>query len=62
VVIATSKFAALARQSAEQSGLPDARIAVVQHPVGGISKQALRQRGDAVVEEVMGWLLGRRTG
>jgi hypothetical protein len=58
VVMATSKFAGLARQSAEQSGLPDARISVVAHPVGGVSKAELRLRGDAAVEDVLGRLLG----
>jgi hypothetical protein len=59
VVIATEKFADLARQSAEQSGLPDARIVVVAHPIGGASRQDLERRGDAATEDVISRLLGR---
>lgn len=56
--MATSKFAGLARQSAEQSGLPDARISLVAHPVGGVSRAELRLRGDTAVEDVLGRFLG----
>jgi hypothetical protein len=59
VVLATEKFEDLARQSAVQSGLPDARIVVVAHPIGGVSKDQLGRLGDDATEEVMGQLLGR---
>ena len=59
VVIATERFSELARQSAVQSGLPDARIAVVAHPIGGVAKEELGRRGDAASEAVMSLLLGR---
>lgn len=59
MVIATDKFSALAQQSGQQAGLDGARIVSVDHPVGGVSKEELRRRADAVVEEVMNRLLGR---
>jgi hypothetical protein len=59
VVIATEMFSELARQSALQSGLPDARIAIVAHPIGGVSKAGLERRADAATEDVMSLLLGR---
>jgi hypothetical protein len=59
VVIATEKFDELARQSAVQSGLPDARIVVVPHPIGGVSKDALERLSDDATEEVVAQLLGR---
>ena len=59
MVIATEKFSQLARQSAVQSGLPDARIAIVAHPIGGVPKAELERRGDAASEDVMNRLLGR---
>ena len=59
MVIATEKFSDLARQSAVQSGLPDARIAIVAHPIGGVSKDELGRRADAASEDVMNRLLGR---
>jgi hypothetical protein len=46
-------------QSAEQSGLCDARIVAVKHPVGGIGREELERRADRVVEEIMRRLLGR---
>ena len=59
MVIATEKFSELARQSAEQLGLSDARIVVVAHPIGGVSKDDLGRRADAATEDVMSRLLGR---
>ena len=41
VVVATEKFAGLARQAAEQSGLPDARIVAVEHPIGEVEREGL---------------------
>jgi hypothetical protein len=59
VVVATEKFADLARQSAAQSGIDGARIVVVAHPIGGVAKDALEQRGDGATEDVINRLLGR---
>ena len=59
VVIATERFAALARQSGVDSGLDGARIAAVAHPVGGIAQDEVVARADAVCEDVLNRLLGR---
>ena len=59
MVLATEKFEDLARQSAVQSGLPEARIVVVPHPIGGVSEDRLGRLGDDATEEVVGQLLGR---
>ena len=59
VVVATDKFSHLARQSALQSGLADARIVTVEHPIGGVAADELGRRGDAATEDVMNRLLGR---
>ena len=53
MVVATSAFAPLARQVAASHGLPSARIAVVEHPLGGIDAEAVRRRAEAVVEAVL---------
>jgi hypothetical protein len=58
VVVATERFAELARQSGQQSGLEHARIVAIAHPIGGIAKDELRRRADAVTDEVMNRLLG----
>ena len=59
MVITTEKFADLARQSAERSGIADARLVSVAHPVGGVTDNELTRRAHAAVEEVMSRLLGR---
>jgi hypothetical protein len=59
VVVATTEFESLAREEARAQALPDARIAVVPHPIGGVSDDALRARADAVVDEVMDLFCGR---
>jgi hypothetical protein len=53
VVVATAAFAALAREEAVAQGLPDARIAVVPHPLGGVSDDVLLARADAAVDAVL---------
>jgi hypothetical protein len=60
VLVATTAFAALARQVAAASGLPEARIAVVAHPLGGISEADVVARADEAVEGVLGLLTERR--
>ena len=59
MVIATETSSLLARQAAAQSGLADARLAVVAHPIGGVPEAELDRRADAVTEDVMSRLLGR---
>lgn len=58
-MVATDKFADLARQTGRDVGLAKARIVSLAHPVGGIEKDELRRRADAVIEDVMNRLLGR---
>jgi hypothetical protein len=53
VVIATTAFAALARAVAQRAELPEARIAVVEHPLGGISEDAVLARAAQAVDEVV---------
>jgi hypothetical protein len=55
--MATEKFAGLARQSAAQCGLQEARIVSVAHPVGGVKRALLEDYADAAVAEVMSRLL-----
>ena len=59
MVVATEKFADLARQSASRSGIPDARIVAVAHPVGGIPAAELLQRADASVDAVLACWVAR---
>jgi len=59
VVVATTAFAALAHQTADAYGLPGARIAVVAHPLGGITATEVTSRADEAVESVLALLTGR---
>jgi hypothetical protein len=59
VVVATDRFADLARQCGRDVGLPAARIVPVAHPIGGTAKDELSRRAEAAVENVMNRLLGR---
>jgi hypothetical protein len=60
VVIATDEFAGLAREAARAQGIPDARIATVAHPIGGISDEALTGRAEAAIDGVLALLTGAR--
>jgi len=53
VLLATSRFLDFARESAVGYGLPAARIAVIEHPLGGIGEHEVEARSAAVVEEVL---------
>lgn len=53
VLVATASFAALARQAADAYGFADARIAVVEHPLGGISERDVTVRAERVVDTVL---------
>ena len=53
VVVATSAFAGLTRAVAERAHLPDARIVVVEHPLGGIAPDAVRSLAAGAVEATM---------
>ena len=58
--MATASFAALARQAADAYGFPDARIVVVEHPLGGISEDAVLARADRAVDAVLELVTGTR--
>jgi hypothetical protein len=58
VVVATTAFAGLARAVAEQYHLPGARIAVVEHPLGGIPHDAVLERAARAVEDVLALFTG----
>jgi hypothetical protein len=53
VVVTTTGFHNLTVQCAVAFGLPDARIVTVDHPLGGIHEDAVVQRANRVVEDVL---------
>jgi hypothetical protein len=54
----TTKFERLTAQVAASFGFPDARIAVVDHPLGGTAEKVIVEWADASVEAVLGLLTG----
>ena len=60
MLVATTSFAALARQVADAYGLPEARIAVVEHPLDGAREADVVDRAERVVDEVLSLLMGDR--
>ena len=60
VLVATVPFAALARQVAASYGMGAARIAVVEHPLGGIAEERVVAHAAAAVEQLIGLLAAGR--
>ena len=58
MLVATESFAGLACEEALAQGLPDARIAVVPHPIGGVAEARLLERADAAVDEIVALFCG----
>jgi hypothetical protein len=58
VVFTTTRFEALTRQVASGFGLPESRIVVVDHPLGGTDAETIQRWADAAVDEVLSLLTG----
>ena len=50
----------MAREAARAQGIPNARIATVAHPIGGISDEALTGRAETAIDGVLALLTGAR--
>jgi len=57
--VTTTNFAALTDRVATNFGLPECRVVVVEHPLGGVEEKAILDRADAAVERIIGLLTGR---
>lgn len=53
LTIATTAFTELARASMAGTGVPDMSFVVVEHPMGGISKEQIRAKADAAFPEIL---------
>lgn len=58
-MVATTSFVGLARRVADQFAFPSARIAVVEHPLGGTAEAGVIARADGAVEDVLTLFTGR---
>lgn len=53
MVVTTTGFLALTMQMAVTLGLPDARVVVIEHPLGGIEEPAVLARAATITEQVL---------
>ena len=53
VTICTEAFVELARTEAKNLGLPDLPLAIVQHPMGGLSTEQVLQRSHEAWDQVI---------
>jgi hypothetical protein len=53
IAVASEAFVGLANQMATELSIPDARIAVVPHPIGGTPEASLLERADAAIDELI---------
>ena len=53
VVVTTTKFLSLTKRVAQNFGLPDARICVVDHPLGGTDHDTIVEWADTAVDEII---------
>ena len=53
VVVTTTGFRNLTEQVALALGVPDARMVVIDHPLGGIEEPAVLVRAQSVIEDVL---------
>ena len=60
MVIATEKLAALCREVARSYGLPQTRIVVVPHPLGGTPPERLQAWADTAIDTLVARFLGSR--
>ena len=59
VVVTTTKFKPIAETLAGQFGLPETRLLVLPHPIGGTERERLYEWADEGVERVIGVVMGR---
>ncbi len=58
VVVTTTEFVALTQRVAANFGLPQCRMVVVDHPLGGTDAPTITARADAAVDRIIGLFTG----
>jgi hypothetical protein len=59
IVVTTTKFLDLTQRVAANFGLPEARILVVDHPLGGTDAATILDWADGAVERAMALFTGQ---
>ncbi len=53
VTVCTDAFVGLAREESRNLGLPDLRLAIVKHPLGGLPEEGVRERAREALDQVV---------
>lgn len=53
MTICTEAFTGLAREESRTLGMPDLRLAIIRHPLGGESKDAVAERAKVALDQVI---------
>ena len=59
MAVATREFMTAARAQAARLGRPDYEAIYVEHPIQDQTREAIRQRADTSVQEIVSRLLGK---
>jgi hypothetical protein len=57
VTICSSRFEVLAKATATGLGMPDLRLVIVPHPIGGISAEEVIAKADSILDKVIKQLI-----
>jgi hypothetical protein len=53
VVVTTTAFLPLTKQTLKTLGISDGRFVVIEHPLGGIEEPAVLARAETITEQVL---------
>ena len=62
VTVCTHLFVTLGNVERRSLGMPDLPLAIPQHPLGGLLAEAVKEKADALLEQVGGVLTGSPGG
>ena len=62
MVVTTTNFAVLTDRVAANFGLPECRVVVVEHPLGGTDEATILARADAAVDRIVKLFTSPPTG
>ena len=58
VTICTHLFVTLGNVERRSLGMPELHLAIPQHPLGGLRAEAVKEKADALLEQVVAGLTG----
>ena len=62
VTVCTHLFVTLGNVERRSLGMPELPLAVPQHPLGGLRTEAVKEKADALLEQVVSGLTGSPEG